>query len=393
VRKMRDTDTDWLAAAQQLAGRDLAPRKEITLRYALGKYFNDVGDFEQAFCNYRRANELGRDCGRKYDAQREELAGELMSRVYDHEWVNRGRAGANRSTRPVFIVGMPRSGTSLAEQIVASHRSAHGAGELPFWRNASMAHDMALLKGEDGDAVLAGLADAYLARLNGFSTEALRVVDKMPGNFLNLGLIFAAFPNARIIHMQRNPVDTCLSIFFQHFNATHSYAHDLGDLAHYYTEYFHLMGHWRSVLPKHAILDVPYEGLVDDQEGWSRKMISFLGLPWDERCLDFHECARTVSTASNWQVRQKMNKGSVERWRNYAAYVGPLLPLLDLGTAAQMDMVERETATDSNAGPQLLGNLLRRVERRGSDRRPAEQAWWFGADGRHERRVAALAAK
>ncbi len=175
-----------------------------------------------------------------------------------------------------------------------------------------------MLNGRIGDGVLNKLAHDYLKILRDLSADTARVVDKMPDNFLHLGLIHATFPNARIIHMQRNPIDTCLSIYFQHFNTSHAYSNDLNDLAHYYTEYFRIMEHWRATLPGHAILHVPYrEGLVEDQEGWSRKMMAFIGLPWDSRCLDFHQCERTVSTASNWQVRQKINKSSVLRWRNY----------------------------------------------------------------------------
>jgi hypothetical protein len=130
--------------------------------------------------------------------------------------------------------------------------------------------------------------------------------------------------------MRRNPIDTCLSIYFQHFEAAVSYANDLEDLAHYYTEYLRLMKHWRLVLPKEAVLDVSYEGLVNDQEAWSRKMLEFIGLPWDPRCLDFHETRGTVITASKWQVRQKITGASVLRWRNYEKFLGPLLRLTDL---------------------------------------------------------------
>ena len=155
------------------------------------------------------------------------------------------------------------------------------------------------------------------------------MVDKMPSNFLQLGLICAALPNARIIHMQRNPIDTSLSIYFQHFEAAHGYANDLDDIAHYYRQYRRLMQHWHATVPAGSILDVPYEELVEDQELWSRKMVDFVGMPWDPQCLDFHQNDRTVGTVSNWQVRQKINKSSVQRWRNYENLVGPLRQLAD----------------------------------------------------------------
>lgn len=180
------------------------------------------------------------------------------------------------------------------------------------------------------EELLEKVASDCLGNLEKRAPKAIRVIDKMPGNFHHLGFIHATFPNARILHTTRNPVDTCLSIYFQDFKLSHEYAQDLNDLAHYYRQYHRLMTHWRSVLPKEAFLDVPYEALIEDQEGWSRKIIEFIGLEWDDRCLDFYKTERKVGTASNWQARQPIYKTSKERWRNYEKYVGPLLPLLDL---------------------------------------------------------------
>jgi tetratricopeptide (TPR) repeat protein len=329
VRKMTPADATWLADVQRIAEKNIPPRKEVYLRYALGKYFDDVKDFEQAFHNYRRANELTKSYSGRYEEQRQTLAVDLLTSIYDQAWIRRERIDTNTSVRPVFIVGMPRSGTSLAEQILASHPAVFGAGELAFWKNAAVRRASAQ-QDEMTVSTSDKTAEEYLSLLQSFSPDALRVVDKMPGNFLYLGLIHATFPNARIIHMQRNPIDTCLSIYFQHFNATHVYANDLEDLAHYYTEYFRTMEHWRATLPANSILHVPYEGLVDDQESWSRKMLEFIGLPWDARCIDFHRNERKISTVSNWQVRQKISKSSVDRWLNYEKFVGPLRKLLRL---------------------------------------------------------------
>jgi hypothetical protein len=173
--------------------------------------------------------------------------------------------------------------------------------------------------------VLEGFARRYLQMLAEMAPGAARVVDKMPANFAHLGIIHAALPGARIIHMRRNPIDTCLSMYFQNFHIAHPYTNDLEDLAHYYEEYLRLMAHWHATLPAEAILDVPYEGLVQDPETWSRRMVEFTGLPWNEACLNFHQTSRSVSTFSKWQVRQKISTTSVERWRNYAAFIGPLL--------------------------------------------------------------------
>ena len=149
----------------------------------------------------------------------------------------------------------------------------------------------------------------------------------MPANFWYLGLVHAAFPRARIIHMQRHPFDTCLSIYFQNFFNIGPYANDLGDLAQFYGEYLRVMQHWRRVLPANVLLEVPYEALVEAPEEWSRRMLAFVGLPWDPRCLDFHQTDRVVITASKWQVRQRISKSSVGRWRNYSKHLGPLQPL------------------------------------------------------------------
>jgi tetratricopeptide (TPR) repeat protein len=333
LRRMTAADAAWLAASLRLAEQGLPPAKESSLRYAIGKYFDDLQDFDNAFLNYRRANELAKRSGPSYDRNLMARSVDLVIRSHGPKWFDAARGAASPSPRPVFIVGMLRSGTSLAEQILASHPAVFGAGELTFW-GAESAPAIAGAIGGDApeitmsDATLAGLGNRYLELLQRLSADALRVVDKFAANVLLLGLIHAALPHARIIHMQRNPVDTCLSIYFQRFEAANAYANDLDDLAHYYREYRRVMQHWRGVLPRNAMLDVPYEGLVDDVATWSRRMLNFIGLPWDERCLDFHQTQRTVVTASRWQVRQKISASSVERWRHYEKYLGPLKPLL-----------------------------------------------------------------
>ena len=171
------------------------------------------------------------------------------------------------------------------------------------------------------------LAEAYLRILESASGNASRVVDKAPVNSDFLGLIYTVFPNARVIYMQRDPIDTCLSCYFQQFLAGINFTFDLSDLAHYYSEHARLMAHWRKVLPPGTILDVPYEELVADQEQWTRKILTFLGLEWDERCLRFNETQRPVITSSYWQVRQRIYGNSVQRWRNYSKFVGPLRKL------------------------------------------------------------------
>ena len=327
-RRMGASDASWLEATQRLAGKDLPVRHEINLRYAIGKYFDDVQDYERAFASYRLANELTRRFGARHDRQLLTRRVDRLTTAHDGEWLRRSRLPAIQSERPVFIVGMPRTGTTLAEQILASHPAVFGAGELPFWNDAAAAYESGTLDAAVGMSTLAALAGEYLRQLADLSGDALRMVDKMPANYANLGLIHAALPGARIIHMQRNPIDTCLSIFFQNFSISHAYANDLEDLAHYYTEYLRVMRHWHATLPPGTILEVSYEGLVTEPEVWSRKMLDFIGLPWDARCLDFHRTNRTVITPSKWQVRQQINRSRTGRWRHYEKFVGPLRRLL-----------------------------------------------------------------
>ncbi|MGA2190341.1 MAG: tetratricopeptide repeat protein, partial [Steroidobacteraceae bacterium] len=254
LRRMTAADGAWLDAAQRLAARAMPPERELTLRYAMGKYFDDLEEFGEAFAHYRRANELAKRCGPAHDRGLLTRTIDLIIRSHSHAWISRHRDAGHPSMRPVFIVGMLRSGTTLAEQILASHPSVVGAGELCFWGHASApaitraaaagAPEIAL-----SGAAIAGLGEEYLRLLQGLSADGERVVDKMPTNFLLLGLIHAALPHARIIHLQRHPIDTCLSIYFQRFEGANTYANDLADLAHYYGEYRRLMQHWRSILP------------------------------------------------------------------------------------------------------------------------------------------------
>jgi tetratricopeptide (TPR) repeat protein len=328
LRRMSVSDHEWLAAAQRIAART-TQSQEVYLRYALGKYFDDVGDYEQAFANYRRANELAAATRPRRARQAATLGLDAIIQEHQGAWLREAETH-NPSERPVFVVGMPRSGTTLAEQILAAHPDVFGAGELSFWNTVFAAFHASRADGSTegvGSGVLGAWADEYLAELHTLSADASRVVDKMPGNFLYLGLIHAALPKARVIHMQRHPIDTCLSIYFQNFGTVHPYANDLGDLAHYYREYSRLMDHWRSVLPAGVLLEVPYEGLVQEPECWSRRMLEFIGLPWDARCLEYQENRRPVNTFSKWQARQKINTSSVERWRRYENFVGPLRPL------------------------------------------------------------------
>ena len=323
LRPLTREDSGWLATAHRLINSGGSPSRQLQLHFAVGKYFDDTGQYDQAFRHFQRANELSRQCRPAHDRAALTAAVDRLMRAAPLD-ARPAIAKTPDSSRAVFVVGMLRSGTTLAEQILAALPSVHGAGELDFWASR-FGNSIA----ENSAAALGKLARGYLDLLESLSPDAQRVVDKMPTNFFFLGLIHAALPEARVIHMQRNPVDTCLSIYFQQLELANTYANDLHDLAHYCREYRRIMQHWRSLLPPEILLEVRYEDLVADPETWSRRMVSFIGLPWDPRCLEFYKEQRTVVTASKWQVRQKISNRAVERWRHYANHVGPLLGLIE----------------------------------------------------------------
>jgi len=334
LRRMTPADSAWLKRAEEIAASGLAPPDECTLRFAMGKYCDDVGDFARAFRNYQRANELHRMRAQPYDREVHARFVDDLVKIYTPEALARPQGGASDSERPVFVVGMPRSGTSLVEQIIASHPAAHGAGELEFWLTAVRKHETAIRQSLPSESLRGKLASDYLRVLASHSREATRVIDKAPINSDYLGLVHSAFPRARFIYLRRDPIDSCLSCYFQQFAPTMNFTMDLTDLANYYREHHRLVVHWRSALPSGTLLEVPYAELVADQEKWSRTILDFVGLPWDERCLDFHKTERAVTTASQWQVRQKIYSSSVGRWRNYQKFIGPLLSLGDAGSEA-----------------------------------------------------------
>ncbi len=330
LRRMSADDASWFEQTQRVLRMGLPPMEEAKLRFAVGKYHDDLGNFSQAFEQYQRANELRKLASVPYDRKaRVEYIQDVL-RLYTADRFSSPNDGAVDSARPVLVVGMMRSGTSLVEQIIASHPLAVGAGELLYWGGVGQKHPEYLRRSIPEGAEARKLADAYLKTLAARSKDAERVVDKTPSNVDYLGLILSVLPHARIICMRRDPIDTCLSNYFQDFANAAAFAMDLDDLAHYYQEYNRLVAHWRSVLPRETFLEVSYAELVTDQEHWSRRIIEFIGLEWDSKVLEFHKTRRTVTTASNWQVRQKIYSRSLGRWKNYERHIGPLAKLKGL---------------------------------------------------------------
>jgi len=303
-----------------------------SLHFSAGKLYDEFEQYDLAFKHFRKANAL---TPYHYNENtHRELVDRLIS-TYSPEALARLPRATNQSERPLFIVGMPRSGTSLVEQILASHPEIHGAGELTDV--TEIAESLRNRIGATGTDVhhiqqvtpkiLDKYAQTYLDKLAALSSGAARVTDKMPHNLMFLGLIELLFPGARVIHCRRNPLDTCLSIYSQKFNANHAYATDLTALGVSYRQYLHLMQHWRRVL-NIPILEIYYEELVDNQEAISHTMIQFCGLEWDTRCLHFHQSGHECTTLSYDQVRKPIYRKSVGRWKNYARHLGPLIEAL-----------------------------------------------------------------
>jgi tetratricopeptide (TPR) repeat protein len=333
LKRFERGDSD-LAALEVLVRNDsLAPDKALFVHFALAKALDDVGDYDRAWEHLLQGNTLKR---RLIDYQ-EKRALDLVQRirtVFERSLFERFQGAGDPSSVPIFVVGMPRSGSTLVEQILASHPEIHGAGELTILekmeaQGLSNSNDPPLpfpecVPGLDG-AALRRLGEIYLSRLPGVADGTVRIVDKLPGNFLRIGLIRLILPNARIIHTTRHPIDTCLSCYSKLFTNGLLFSYDLAELGRYYRCYSELMTHWRSVLPQGAILDVCYEDVVEDLETEARRLIDYCGLPWDDRCMNFHRNRRPVRTASSVQVRQPLFRNSLERRRRYEAGLRPLM--------------------------------------------------------------------
>jgi hypothetical protein len=254
-----------------------------------------------------------------------------MKKVFSPELLQQAESLGNDSGVPVFIVGMPRSGTTLTEQIIASHPRASGAGELQeidriakqICPAADLTQYQSTCRANLTRETLGDKAEQYLDVLRKTREASARVTDKMPDNYFYLGLITMLFPRARIVHMTRNPLDNCLSCYFQCFDQL-AWSFDLDWLARRYRFYREVMAYWKSVLPADSILDVQYEQLIEDPETQSRRIIEHCGLAWDPACLEFNRAERAVNTASMWQVRQPIYRTSRKRWRNYASHLGEL---------------------------------------------------------------------
>ncbi|MFQ5764084.1 MAG: sulfotransferase [Rhodospirillales bacterium] len=342
IKKFKPGDPD-LAAMEKLRGTpSLEAEKAMFLDFSIAKAYDDIGDYDRAFEHMASGNRLKRSV-LGYDWAEQKALVDRIIGVFDDAFLAGGEGSGLEEERPVFIVGMPRSGSTLIEQMLASHSRVFGAGEISRLLNVVVgARDDA----GPGIAALSGRnrqfpegvadidrtarrqrAETYLARLCRDAGDAARITDKTLKNYLLIGLIHLALPEARIIHCVRNPMDTCLSCYQRHFVDGQQFSYDLTSLGLHFREYARLMDHWRAVLPE-RLLDVRYEDLVAAPEEGIKALLDFCGLEWEEGCLAFHETERVVRTASAQQVREPIYRTAVQRWRHYEKHLGPLIEAL-----------------------------------------------------------------
>lgn len=310
---------------------DLSLEVRSSFYFALGTLYDGLGKYDEAFANYSVAN-ISK--GMKFNqTEHEDYITGLIDTFTPELFEKYSSCDLNSSEQPVFIVGMPRSGTTLVEQILATHTDIYAAGELNFISNIAEKINMsqepelvqlASLENSNVD-VLKNLSRFYINDINNIALNdarrnPLRITDKLPMNFMYLGLIALLFPNAHIIHCRRNPLDVSLSCYFQNFSANHAYASDLENIAVYYQQYERLMSYWTKVLPL-TIHTVDYEAMVSDTESTSKKIIEYLGLDWQGNCANFYKTNRHVNTASLVQVRKKIYRTSIDRWQHYDKYL------------------------------------------------------------------------
>ena len=351
-------DGPHLRAMEKLLREDtsLSLDERVHLHFAVGSALADLAQHDLSFEHFRVGNALRRQ-QIVYEEAKVMARIDRIPTVFTPKLM-RVRAGlGDPSMVPVFIVGMPRSGSTLVEQILAGHPNVFGAGELTYFEEVVQSvrrADGAPFDYPEGvpelpDAILRGIGSRYHERLRRRAPAALRISDKMPSNWFFTGLIHLALPNARIIHVCRDAVDTCLSCFFLALSG-HEWSYELGELGRYYRAYATTMAHWRAVLPPEAMLEVRYEDVVVDLEGQARRILDYCGLAWNEACLNFHRVRRPVKTASAAQIRRPLYQSSVGRWRVHAER---LLPLLDaLGPDLRLNRTVNESPANSKPAHQ-----------------------------------------
>ncbi len=334
IKKHSAYDNDIKRMEAVLAKPGTDEEKKVHLAFGLGKAFEDIGDYDKAFEYFSQGNALKRA---QYDYSLDHLTAhcELLKATFNEVFTAKHESGGCADSTPIFVLGMPRSGTTLIEQILASHSQVYGAGELAdlprligeqFGPLDSPEFGAAVRQAEPYDFEHLG-AD-FVASLRHHSSQAKFITDKSPSNFLYIGFIRLSLPNAKIIHSMRDPVDTCLSLFKSFFTSSeHYHAYDLREIAGYYRLYRDLMTHWRGLFPD-FIQDMRYEDVVAEQEASTRRILSYCDLDWEDACLAFYETERSINTLSMTQVRKPMYQTSVQSWKRYGTRLAELLTLL-----------------------------------------------------------------
>nr|WP_247744053.1 tetratricopeptide repeat-containing sulfotransferase family protein [Shimia sp. R9_3] len=324
------TNPVFLALERALPKADqMSTSKQIAYRFGLADCYDALGRYDEAWAQYEAGAALKR-ATIQYDADARDQQVDDIINTFDQETIAALRPFANPTATPIFVLGMPRSGTTLTESILASHSQVFGAGELNDLRklfetraDGTSAAFPSLLK-DPGQKLLKNRIDAYVQILAQLSDSAAFVTDKMPSNFDMIGLIHALLPNAKIIHVARDGMDSCLSGFTRLFERSQLHSYDQVEMARYYNGYRKLMQHWQQVLPAGALHTVDYQALVADRETTVRDLLSHCGLDWEEACLNFHQTKRRVRTASITQVRQPVYSSSVGKWRRYEKHMSQM---------------------------------------------------------------------
>ncbi len=338
MHKFDEGDAHMAAMASMMRRPEtMSDTARSRLNFALAKAHDDIGQYREAFACMHQGNALKR---RQIAYDEAETLGyfDRIRATFDRHLLARRRVGYEFAV-PVFIVGMPRSGTTLVEQILASHPAVHGAGELK-----TLSENVNVEQVADGKMVgypelvpilepdaIRRMGENYVAAIRRLAPETARVTDKMPANFLFVGMIHLALPDAQIIHVRRDPRDTCLSCYSKLFAEQQHFSYELGELGRYFRKYAELMAHWREVLPAGRMLEIHYEDVVADLEAAARRIVDHCGLDWDPNCISFHEHKRRIRTASASQVRRPIYRSSEGRWQAYEDHLGPLLTALSGG--------------------------------------------------------------
>ncbi|MBF0358438.1 MAG: sulfotransferase [Magnetococcales bacterium] len=316
-----------------LLTKETRTEEKCLLNFSIGKALSDLENYPEAFQYYLKANNLEREAI-QFNISDEAKKFSRFQEVFNQDFFKAREEFGSSDVTPIFIVGMPRSGSTLIEQILSSHPDVFGAGELPFFEEVirqTLPADLIntlprkISKWQLNDSVRLG--DEYISRIRKISSKHRFITDKLPFNFMYVGIIKLLLPNAKVIHSVRSAEDTCFSMFRQNFVGDYSYSYNMKELGQYYRLYSDMMAHWHNTLPG-FIYDLQYETLTANQEQESRKLLDFCGLEWNEQCLAFHKTVRNVQTASNAQVRKPIYSSSVGGWRNYEKELKPLLDAL-----------------------------------------------------------------